>query len=380
MEANKPTKKKGLSTGVIVLLVVLLLGVGVGVYLWTGQQAQDDPGGGGDDGDDESSQERESNSSQYQQSKRGRQLVSLTPEQIALLISNEGPRENEDEEGGSPENPLYYKSIKAQQIIKEQAAKMQQHNETANFIRGKYNIGFGMMTPYSNTMQGAIYDLFKVLNVFGGADPENIAEPWFYFPVVGIYQPGGKEKREELREFIDAGWEKLNLTALRDSKSPWWLASYELNLLTGTDKYTVPKPHAFWVGHHSEEREFFKRMNNYYDIKKEHLIEKFVNRDNTSKDVWITHPKARAAYCADRLWKWAKTWDAEGDRYDRMTEWEAFKWLGSPRDGETEPRWYFTYTNPDTGIDESESPENPYLDGITHDERNGNKNDKMDDN
>lgn len=340
-----PTPKKGVSTGLIVILIVILIGGGVGVFFAL-KPKKDQPEGSsaGNSNEEGGAEGRDISDHQFQ----------LTPDFIASVLAQQKPSPTTGK-GSSPDNPLYYKSNQALELIANTAQDMQLHEATMNIIRANYDIGKGMMAANSE-QQECIDELFsKLLNVDLTSDPDR---RYLAYPVYGTFEPQGKKYRAELQNLVNAGWEGLNLTDLRDGSSPWWCQQIGLNLLVGTTVYNTPTTHNTWASWAPRsELNFFKKFNQMWVDDKD-LADVYLNRNNSQQVVGKTHPDARAAYCATGMYEFVRRWISEIDRLDEMTRFEAFKWLQVP--DENDVRWYFTYINPDTGEDEEETNKNPF--------------------
>lgn len=343
--AANPKAKKGPSTFVIVLLFLLLIGGGVGVYFALKPKTKDDKG-------------KEGTDTGEQGGASGRKVSThsprIPPHVLAKLLADQQNIVNQGEPGSSPQNPLYYKSSQALNLIAMKAKEIQENPAAVDPLRAQYNIGEAM-DGRNKDEQECIEEMFgKLLNIDFTSDPDR---KYLSYPVYGTYEPNGKEYRAELQNLIDRGWEGLNLTHLRDHTQPWWLKKIGLNLLVGTTVYQTPTTHNTWASWAPRsELDFFKKFNGHWNDDKD-LADVYVNRHNTQQVVGKDHPDARAAFCATGMYEFAKRWIAEIDRLDEMTEVLAFKILSDPT---ADPRIYFTYVNPDTGVDEENTSSNPY--------------------
>jgi hypothetical protein len=351
--AVKPVNpKKAPSSLLIGVLIVLLVGLGIGVYFSLKPKTKDldDETSGNDDGsgdDDENPA-------------NGRNVTNtrfpLTPDQIAALIASSAPAPNPGEKGESPTNPIYYKDPDFLEAVEEEAKKIQVETSSGRMdaIRALYDVGETMMGRDSDE-QECIEELFgKLPNVDFTSNPNR---KYLTFPVYGTYEPRGRKFRAELQNIINSGWEGLNLTKLRDDDSPWWCKEIGLNLLVGTTWSNTPTTHnvQFSFAPRSE-LDFFKKFNRYW-VDDAFLADKYIDRDNKNIVVrsidlsWYTN--ARAAYCATGMFEFVKRWLTEIDRLDVVTRKEAFESLIKTPENPT-GTWYVTWINPETGKDESE--------------------------
>lgn len=346
--ANLPLKK-GVSTGLIIALIVILIGGGIGLFfVLKPKNGNDNTDTEGTDDSTDTGAEGRDISSHYAQ---------LTPAQIAALMASykQDPPPS-GKPGSSANNPLYYKSNQAEELVAKTAQDMQRDAPSMDIIRSKYDIGKTMVGR--NDDEGECIDeLFsKLSEVDLTSDPDR---RYLSYPVYGTFERDGPLYRAELQNIIDSGWEGLNLTRLRDSDKPWWCEKIGLNLLVGTTVSTTPTVHNTWMSFAPRtELDFFKRFNHHW-VADQHLAEKFVDKRNSQRVVLsAADPNARAAYCAGNMYQFVLRWIGEIDRLDEVTRAEAFKFLSQP--DENGNRWYFTYINPDTGEDEENTSKNPF--------------------
>lgn len=348
METNLQPKqplKKGPATWLIILLIVLLIGGGLGLY-WFLKPKKDAPKKPPEEKTPSGAKGRNVSNYQYK----------LPPSLVkSLMDQQQKPSAQQGKEGSSPNSPLYINSPQALELIANTAKDLQLNEANMDLIRAKYNIGKPMMGKSSEEQQ-CIEQLFEQLdNVDLTSNPQR---QYLAYPVYGTLEPKGKLYRAELQNILDKGWMGLNLTDLRDSSAPWWCREIGLNLLVGTTWPNTPTTHNVWASlAPRSELNFFKQFNRHWVDDKD-LADVCINRHNTQQVVGKNHPDARAAYCATGMYEFVERWVREIDRLDEVTKFAAFQWLQQP-DAQGK-RWYFTYINPDTKQNEENSADNPF--------------------
>ncbi|BDS12347.1 hypothetical protein [Aureispira anguillae] len=325
--AVAPKLKKGPSSRLIVLLFVLLIGGGIGIYFWVRPKK---------DADDE---KKESTPSEKipGRTDSSTHKPSLTPDQIAAIFGNSG--------GTTPppdQDPLYYNSPQAQDLIRAEAQRLQAREEYMDIFRAKYNIGHALIR-FNNDAQHAIDQMMAKLN---GVDI--VSRPTtrhLTFPIYGTYEPIGKSLRSELQNLLNRGYKGLNLTHLRDKEAPWWIESIELNLLVGTTNAFVPTPFEIWSEFgFRPELDHYKGMNGHW-VRDQYLT-KIVDHGGTI-EIHAWDVGAKAAYPAGTLYTFVQRWVEAIDHLDKITEWEALRYLQEKKG------WVFTFIDPETGVDHS---------------------------
>lgn len=342
--------KRGPSTLVIVLLFLLLIGGGVGVFFMLKPLT-----------DKKEPKEKQGSKEKKPSGATGRKVTTphytYDPAVLAKLLNrdNGGTAPPKGKPGSSPNTPIYYKDPTVLNEIANIAAQWQLDSSKMDIIRAKYDIGKQMVGRQPEEKQAIDEVLGKLDKVNFTSHPD---KHYLAYPVYGTKEPQGKKYRAELQNILDRGWEGLNLTHSRDSTAPWWCKNIGLNLLVGTTWPNTPKTDDVWRSWAPRsEVDFFKKLNRHW-VQDADLADVFINRHNTNQVVGRSHPDARAAYCATGMFEFVERWVEEIDRLDRMTEFEVFRYMGSEHAKEN--RWYFTYTNPNTGVNEENTTDNPF--------------------
>lgn len=333
-------KSSGVSTMVIVLLIVVLVGGGIGAWFMLKPKKKDAPETSQtpDTKDDGGVDSRNNTSSQYQ---------GLTADQIANLfgtnLTNNSPGAGQ---AGSKEKPFFINDAGFQSMIDTKANSIQQHTETMDLIRNKYDIGKAIVTGQNQDSLIALKNMFSKRVDVNGNFPDMTAEKyWLSFPIYGTKELGGDKYRQDLQTFISKGWEGYNMTEKRHQGNPWWLPNMKFNLLVGTVNASTPSAHDVWMNYWSaEERDFYKGMNGHWKDDKD-IADVFVNRNNPSERVGKTHSDARAAYCAGYMFSAVETWIAEIDRLDKAVRLEALRAIIAPKDKGGEG-YYVSFLDP----------------------------------
>ncbi|BDS10869.1 hypothetical protein [Aureispira anguillae] len=355
--AVAPKLKKGPSSRLIVLLFVLLIGGGIGIYFWVRpkKDADDEKEKNNNDGGSTGIKGRNNASSQN---------PGLTADQVAFLMGSgsggfnngsQNPNHNDDKGTTTPPppppKPIYIYGTQGQALIQEKMQRLQAREDVMDLIRAKYNTGLSMMGNSPDEQQ-AIDQLFgQLANMDWSADP---AHRYLKFPVYGTKEQRGAKYRHDLQRFVDAGWEGFNLSHRRDSNARWWLPNIGLNLMVGTTSAFTPSADDVWFSHAGVRThiDFFKRFNSFWvsDQQLTECVDKY-NRNLTVHH--HHHANATGAYCGGKQYSFAERWLAEIDRLDRVTEWEAIRALTAPKEDNGDGIW-MTYINPDTGDKEPE--------------------------
>lgn len=266
---------------------------------------------------------------------------------------------NEGSEGGPAEpgskaNPYYFKSPEALVKIEEQAKILAQSKVSIDRWRGRHDIGAPMIQGFHQDTLNAIDQLFGQL---GGVDLSSDPERrYLSYPVYSTYEPNGAAIRQQLQKILDTGWEKLNLTDLRDASEPWVISALSMNLLVGTVG-GLWTPNSAQVQLSQAPRElldFYKGMNGHW-VSDAQLADEFVNRYDSSQVVAKGHPDARASFCAGHLYTLVEKWVAEIDRLDYLVEFYALKFL-------IQTGTHFTNINPETEQADALTNGDPYKD------------------
>ena len=327
---NNPKGKKG-STLLIVLLIVLLVGLGFGAWSLLKPKSSD---GGGDDEEGGSGAKGRSNKS------NSSLFTGMTEDEIRELLNLNTQYQTPDDDKGTITNPWFINDPKFQEEIDKMYLLLQQSTERMDWIRAKYDIGKIMIGNNSDQNQA-------IKELFGKLQNMDLSGPKYYlsFPVYGTSEPNGKVYRQDLQDLLNAGWQGLNLTDLRNSNEPWWLDHIGLNLLVGTTVSNTPSTHNVWMSWAPRtELDFFKRFNGHW-VSDQQLADSFVNKNNNQQAVSKTHPDARAAYCAGHMYTFAGNWVKEIDRLDKVTRWEALRKLMAPKD-KNGSGMYVTFIDP----------------------------------
>ena len=336
-----PKDKKGPSTLLIGVLIVLLIGTALGAYFYLKPKTEDSD----EEGTTADEDEDEGGAS-------GREVADnhfeFTPDQIAAMIANTEITPTPGKPGESPENPIYIKDPTYLAAVEKMAISLQVeggNNGVMDAIRSSYDIGQPMMGR-DQAEQECIEELFEKLpNVDFSQNPDR---KYLAFPVYGTDEINGSVYRAELQSIIDSGWQGLNLTKLRHNNHPGWCKEIGLNLLVGTtwsNTPTVNHVRMSWAPR--SELDFFKKFNRCW-VADAHLADKYVNKNNSNQIVLsATHPDARAAYCATAMFEFVQRWIREIDRLDEVTREAAAKALAYSEDNPT--GWHVTLINPNTG-------------------------------
>jgi hypothetical protein len=344
--------KKGISTGLIILLIVVLIGGGVGVFIALKPKDKDEgdttkkpTGQGGAEGRDDVSN----------------QNPGLSSDQIDFLFGNSsggfnsGSNNNNSNNNNNtppppPPKPIYIYSNQGQELIREKMERLQSRDDIMNIIRAKYNTGLSLMGS-STDEQRAIDELFGQLsNMDWSADPSH---RYLKFPIYGTKEHRGTKYREDLQLLVDAGWEGFNLSYRRDKNARWWLPNIGLNLMVGTTSSWTPSHDDVWFSHSGARShiKFFKRFNSFW-VSDQQLTD-CVDKNNRNV---VVHPhhhaNATGAYCGGKQFSFAEKWIAEIDRLDKVTEWEAIRALTAKKEDGGDGIW-MTYVNPNTGVEET---------------------------
>lgn len=340
--AEVATKAKGgTSTLLIVGLIILLIGGGFGLWMFLKPKSTDEETGATED-----------------TTLTGRNDVSdqnpgLTAEQIQFLFGNNdssfsGGNNNNTGDGSGIENtppqpPLYVGSFEAQQLISAKAERMQANAAVMDIIRAKYDIGRALI-DFGQDAQGAIDAL---MGQVAGVDlSTNPTKRYLTYPIYGTHEPRGAAARLELQNLLGRDAKGYTLSNARHGDSPWWIPSLQINLLIGTDKAdTWSADKIWWYQASRRDIDWFKAMNGIWKNDRE-LLER--NLDGTP---W---------YWAGNMRTFVQRWIEAIDRLDLVTEWEAIRTLSAPT-AQGGDGWVFTYIDPDTGVDYSNSynPQDP---------------------
>ena len=342
-----PAIKKGASTGLIILLILVLIGGGVGLFFVL--KPKNDT-------------KKEPKNPEEPSGAKGRDNVSsqnpgLTADQIAFLFGDSSGGFNNGTSGGqtpptppTPPTPIYIYSNQGQEFVREKMEHFQSRDDIMNIIRAKYNTGLSLMGTSSDE-QTAIDQLFGQLNNMDwSADPDH---RYLKFPIYGTKEQLGAKYREDLQRFVDAGWEGFNLSRRRDGNARWWLPNIGLNLMVGTTSSWTPNPDDVWFSNSSSRShiDFFKRFNSFW-VSDQQLVE-CVDKNNRNITVHpYNYPDATGAYCGGKQFSFAEKWLSEIDRLDKVTEWEAIRALTASIEDGGDGVW-MTYLNPDTGTEEA---------------------------
>lgn len=341
-----PATKKGASTGLIILLILVLIGGGVGLFFVL-KPKKDSP--------------KEPKNPEEPSGAEGRDNVSdqnpgLTAAQIDFLFGNSSGGFNNGTNGGGGEipptttvKPIYIYSNRGQELVREKMERLQSRDDIMNVIRAKYHTGLSLMSS-SPDEQTAIDQLFGQLNNMDwSADPDH---RYLKFPIYGTKEQRGAKYRADLQLFVDAGWEGFNLSRRRDGNARWWLPNIGLNLMAGTTSSWTPSPDNVWFSNSGARRhiDFFKRFNSFW-VSDQQLTE-CVDKNNRNITVHpYNYPDATGAYCGGKQYSFAEKWIAEIDRLDKVTEWEAIRALTAKKEDGGDGVW-MTYVNPETGTEE----------------------------
>lgn len=327
--AVKPSPNKGPSTVMIVLLIVILIGGAIGMWMFLRPKSDDD---GGDEGDEFTPGRNDATGT----------FTELTPERIRELFG-ENPEGGSNKEpvtngpGSSADNPLYYKSQQAQQLIAETAIELQANETIMDTIRGNYKIGKALF-KFNNDMQSAVVSMFKKL----AGVSFSTARPYLTFPIYGTYEPIGKDLRAELQNILNKGSKGINLCPrpVQSAEEYWWLPSIELNLLMGTTNQFVPTHHAVWNGKNFDGRDemldFYKNLNGWH-VTDEALVRVVDASGQFDRPPWDVGVKAK--YPATSVITLVERWIEAIDHLDKVVQWEAINFLQSEEGG----GWHFSF-------------------------------------
>lgn len=328
-------KAKGFSTLIIVILFVLLIGGGFGLWMFLKPKSSEGTTNESTNTEDDSLTGRNDVSDQN---------TGLTAEQIANLFGNQdnsfGNTQNNNSGTGDVENtnppppPLYVKSNKAKELIAAKAERLQSKGQVMDIIRAKYDIGKSLIA-FGQDAQRAIDSLMsKVAGVDLSTNP---TKRYLTYPIYGTHESRGAQARQQLQNLINRDAHGFSLANGRHGDKPWWIPVLQINLLIGTDKAdTWSADKIWWYQASREDIDWFKAMNGLWKNDRELL-------EPSSGTPW---------YYAGNMRTFVRRWIEAIDRLDLVTEWEAIRTLTAPvaqgGDG-----WVFTYIDPNTGEDQT---------------------------
>ena len=325
-ETTAAAKAKGPSTILIVLLIVILIGGGLGAWFVLRPKDDDDIIAPTPVDKDPTGATGRDNQGDAQQNLTAAEILALMSNSSTGLGGGDGDDAPLDGVIGSETNPYKIWTPTAQALIDEMSARIQNHTESVDLIRAKYDIGQSMVGNTGDQVQAVKNMMEKLPGVDTTADKYYLS-----FPVYGTLETQGAKYRSNLQRIITAGWRGLNLSDARNGDAPWWLPDISLNLLVGTTSSSTPDAHTIWMGWvQRPEMQFFKGMNGLWKSDQE-LLKKV---------------DGKGVYNAGGMYTWVERWVEEIDRLDKVTRWEALRRLMRPV-AEGGEGLYFSFVNED---------------------------------
>lgn len=203
----------------------------------------------------------------------------------------------------APEKTLYIRSNEAQQMILQMSKDIATNPIIVGKLRARIQSGhiFTDGVKYTTDAQEAIEEMFEK---FAGVTPGN---PTTY-PIYSTWESQGKAIRDDLQDFINKGWERLNLSNIRAGGNPEYLESLDLNLYyLKRHVWTHSADQIWWHQADREGLDNFKEVNGH-DVGDRRLVEK---------------TNGRGSFPAGGSFNFAKDWIAEIDRLDLEVKKEA---------------------------------------------------------
>lgn len=324
--------KGGISTLVIVILFVLLLGGGFGLWMFLKPKPSENLAKETIDTGDDILTGRNDVSDQN---------TGLTTDQIDNLFGNQdnsfgttqgGSGDGTDEVINNTPPPLYVKGNRAKELIAAKAERLQSKGQVMDIIRAKYDIGKALIA-FGTNAQGAIDSLMS--KVAGVDISSNPTKRYLTYPIYGTHETTGAQARQQLQNLINENANGYSLANGRHGTKPWWIPALQINLLIGTDSAaTWSADKIWWYQASRADIDWFKAMNGLWKSDRELL-------EPSSGTPW---------FYAGNMRTFVQRWLDAIDRLDLVTEWEAIRTLTTPvaqgGDG-----WSFTYIDPATGTD-----------------------------
>lgn len=224
----------------------------------------------------------------------------LTKDLVAKLLGNQ-----KDPNAPPPPKPVavLQNSEAGKALIQERMKYIQMNEGAADEVRAIHKVGRTLVDTSSWTSQAieAISGMFAQLHQ---VEKNN----YLTYPIFGKYETKGEPLRKELQRFLAQSWDGYNVTNQRHSGDAHWIGQLSLNLMYGSQNAYV----------HSEDEVWW--MNQGESVRKGLDFFKAVNGHNVSDRELLKRVHGRPVYNAGVMHAFVKSWMAEMEYFDRVTE------------------------------------------------------------
>ena len=198
---------------------------------------------------------------------------------------------------------IYIKDPKAQEMILLMAKELAKSDEVVGKLKARIGIGriFQNGVKYTSKAQGAISHMFTFFQNVIKDNPNT-------YPIFSTWQIGGKDIQNQLQNFVDKGWERLNLSQYRAGGNPEYITALDLNLYylkRGITTHSVDQIR--WHKADQGGLDLFKELNGH-DVGNIRLTE---------------HSGGKAHFPAAGAWNFARDWISQIDLLDEELKKEA---------------------------------------------------------
>jgi hypothetical protein len=303
-------------TGILIFVIVLVLAGGSFAAWMVLRKKEEDP-----PPENEALEKEELPPITGRVDARTEETDAITEDLVARLLGQQEQDPNRPRPRG-----VLQTSSEGKALIEERVKYIQMNESASNQVRAIHRVGRTLVDTSSWTSKAidAFGDMFGQLH---NVDKGN----YLTYPIFGKYETKGVPLRAELQKFLDKDWRGYNLSMKRHHGNAHWIGQLSLNLIYGSQSSHVHSAdNIYWyIGGKTARKgiDFFKAVNGH-DIEDKKLL-KMQDRNGKAihNNLQINAPGTTGIYGAGVMYAFVKSWMAEMDYFDKVTEQTAIEAL-----------------------------------------------------